>query len=436
MVAARMLHRFEKTPAHVTEIGETFFRDSSPDLRDQTFVLYLVYGVIRFREQLDFVIGSFADIRDFRKQKLKASILRLGAFQLMPESKVPASAAIDETVKLARAMLGEGMTGFVNAVLRKIAGISNKWYELLPDGNEISDLTVRFSQPEWLIRQLLSDFGKEQTIEYLSGLSKRLRTAVRLNPIKCKREKLEKMFAKSGIVIDQSTVDDNYYLLPEKADISSFEPVAHGDCFVQNPSSGIVVSLTTPKCGWKVLDLCAAPGGKTAGIAAITGCPSDITAVDSNKARLRLMRENLHRLGLDDVTTIVADGTEFSQAGFNCVLVDAPCSGLGTISKHPEVKYIQSPENISELVERQYRLTENAARLIDKDGIIVYSVCTVTATETIEICRRFLENHTNFVLEVPSQFRYHHFVRDGMIRIPPGNDNLEGMFAFRARKTA
>ncbi len=436
MVAAKIMHRFEKRPSHIPEIGEAYLRDASLNSRDEAFVLHLVYGVVRFKEQLDYMLGRFADTRDFRKQTLKASILRLGAFQLMPDSKVSAPAAIDETVKLARTMLGEGMTGFVNAVLRKVAGASSRWYELLPDGGSAADLSARFSQPKWIIRLLIDDYGEQHAVDYLEAFSKRLRTTVRLNPTKSDRDDLERQLISHGIEINRSVVDEDYYLLPEGTDISSLTPISRGDCFVQNPSSGIVVSLISPERGWNILDLCAAPGGKTAAIVAHTGCPSDITALDSNASRSKLMQENFNRLGLDNVNVEIGDGAEYTQTGYDCVLVDAPCSGLGTISKHPEIKYIQTPENISELSKRQYALIDNAARLVNVNGVLVYSVCTITAAETVGICRRFLDNHEKFVLEVPPQFRYHHFVHDGMISIPPGDDNLEGMFAFRARKTA
>jgi 16S rRNA (cytosine967-C5)-methyltransferase len=369
------------------------------------------------------------------KRRQKITPLRLGAFQLMPDSKVPPSAAIDETVKLTRATVGEGLTGFVNAVLRNIAKDTTKWNELIPRGESIEDLSIRYAQPEWLVELLTCDYVTEAVKGFLEGLTHRLDTTVRLNRLRTPHEQFEESLRNNDIPIERSSINSEYYTLPSSLDLSQFRPLVTGECFVQNISSGIVIDLLLASSDDRVLDLCAAPGGKTAAIAIKTGKPERITAIDIDTDRVEKLRGNLTRLGLDAVNVERADGRSHSGSEYDSVLVDAPCSGLGTLSKHPEIKYIQSAENIRKLSTTQSELLENAARLIKPGGILVYSVCTLSNSETKEIMSRFLESHSDFILDVPGDFGYHQFVRDdNALFIPPGSGNLEGMFAFRVRK--
>jgi 16S rRNA (cytosine967-C5)-methyltransferase len=381
------------------------------------------------------MIGRHITQKGIGKKRQKAALLRLGAFQLMPDSKVPQSAAINETVKLTRATVGEGLTGFVNAVLRKIAAGSATWDTLIPNGNDIKDLSIRYSQPEWLVNLFVQDHGVEDAVRFLSAFHDRLDTSVRMNRLKVSRSDFEDKLRKLDIQIDRSNLADDYYILSPEVNISRFEPLVKGKCFVQNVSSGIVIDLLSPTSDDRILDMCAAPGGKTAAIALVTGRPENITSLDVDKARTERMRQNLIRLGLDRVRVEIGDGRSYANSFFDGILVDAPCNGLGTLAKHPEIKYTQNMQNTEKLAINQVDLLNNATKLLKPDGILVYSVCTLSNRETVDVKDEFLKSNPNFVLDVPVGFRYHQFVRsDGTLLIPPGENNLEGMFAFRARK--
>ena len=434
LAAFETLCDFDKSPSPLPELIESHLtRGSFTDL-DRSFVSHLVYGVLRFREQLDFMIGRHIT-QGLGKKRQKAALLRLGAFQLMPDSKVPRSAAINETVKLTRATVGEGLTGFVNAVLRKIAADSVNWDGLIPNGNDSEDLSIRYSQPEWLVNLLVRDHVIESAVRFLSAFHDRLDTCVRINYLKVTRNDFEERLRKLDIPIAGSEISDDYYILPPEANLSHFGPLVKGECFVQNVSSGIVTELLSPEANDRVLDMCAAPGGKTVAIALITGRPENITSLDMDMPRTEMMRQNLIRLGLDRVKVETSDGRLYVNSGFDSILVDAPCSGLGTLAKHPEIKYTQSAKNIEKLAATQIELLNNAAKLLKSDGILVYSVCTLSNRETVDVKDEFLKSNPNFVLAVPADFRYHQFVRDdSTLLIPPGESNLEGMFAFRARK--
>lgn len=435
LVAFEALCDFERSPSPLPELLESHLNQRSFADLDRSFLSHLVYGVIRFREQLDFIIKRHITEKGFEKRRQKATLLRLGAFQLMPDSKVPQSAAINETVKLTRATVGEGLTGFVNAVLRKLSADSANWDKLIPGGNSTDEISIRYSQPEWLVNLLVQDHGIENAVRFLSAFHDRLDTAARINRLKVSRSDFEERLRKLDIPVERSKLSDDYYLLPPEVNISRFEPLEQGECFVQNISSGIVTELLSPASTDRILDMCAAPGGKTASIALMTGRPENITSLDVVSARTEILRQNLIRLGLDRVRVEIADGRSYSNFGFDSILVDAPCSGLGTLAKHPEIKYTQNLQNIEKLAAAQGELLNNAAKLLKPDGILVYSVCTLSNRETVDVKDEFLKSNPNFVLDVPVDFRYHQLVRnDVTLLIPPGENNLEGMYAFRARK--
>lgn len=435
LAAYDALKRFYRSPAPIPDITKELFADRGLSQLDISFASHLVYGVIRHQEQLDFLIRSHTSRHELPRGNV-CTILRMGAFQLLPDSKVPSHAAIDESVELTRAAVGDEVTPFVNAVLRKVAGVAGSIKEVLPTGDSMSALSVLHSQPEWLISLLLRDYGLSNTRDLLSAFEKRLRLSVRANTMRVTKDGFFRMLREEGVQFERSELIDDCYLFLDDLDARQFSPLLRGDCYVQNESSAIVVELLSPMPSLRILDLCAAPGGKTAAMALATGEPGNVTAIDVDRDRVSLLKDNLDRLGLGKVQTDVADGTVI-DGDYDLVLVDAPCSGLGTLAKHPEIKYTQSLGNIKKLAELQLRLLDRASRLVKPSGALVYSVCTITSRETTGVAASFLADHSNFVLEVPERFRYHRFVaHDGMLRVPPGGNNLEGMFAFRARRVS
>lgn len=435
MAAFEILCDFEKSPSPLPDIIEARVRRENFTSRDRAFVSNLVYGVIRFREQLDYIIGRYLSDRKTLRNRKKAALLRLGAFQLMPDSRVPHAAAIDETVKLTRALLSDGLTGFVNAVLRKIASASTIWDSMLPDGRTAHGLAVRFSQPSWIIETLSKDLGRSDAIRCFEAFGERLKITLRVNRLRTSHEDFEHNLRTQEISFERSGLHGDYYHFPYDTDIAQLDEIRAGLCFVQNISSGMVTELLSPSPEIAILDMCAAPGGKTAAIAMITGDPDNITAIEVDAVRFDRMKQNFARLSLTGIECIHADAMQYTGKNYDAVLVDAPCSGLGTIAKHPEVKYIQDPTNVRKLAESQSELLAKAAELVKPGGHLTYSVCTLTSAETIGVLDKFLELNPKFSLDVPVAFRYHQFIREpGYMLILPEAAVLEGMFTFRVRK--
>jgi len=432
--ALRILNDFERRPRPLPEMIEENARRGQMSPIDQSFMQHLVYGVVRHREKLDSIIGKFVKRRDFTKNRMKANILRLGTLQLMPSSKVPKPAAINESIKLIRATLGDGLTGFVNAILRRIADDSDRLFALGPNPETVDDMVIRYSQPKWLVEMLVSKYGMQKAGEYCSAFEERLPLSVRINTWKTTAEEFENELRVLNFEERRSELIDNYYYLPDGVDPKSLHLFSEGDCFAQNVSSGVVVELVDPQPDSNVVDLCSAPGGKATAMFLKTNGTAQITALDVDLRKTEHIKHNLNRLRLSGIRVGVADARRVEETGFDIVLVDAPCSGIGTLAKHPEIKYVQSPGNIRKLAGLQIEILENAAKILNIGGHLIYSVCTLSPDETDGVKETFLKSHTNFNLELPDGFQYHRFVQDDKsILIPPG-DGLEGMYAFRARK--
>ncbi|MBU1318004.1 MAG: 16S rRNA (cytosine(967)-C(5))-methyltransferase RsmB [candidate division Zixibacteria bacterium] len=435
LAAVEILCDFDRAPSPLPELIESRMIREDFSARDRAFVSNLVYGVVRFREQLDYIIGKFVSNRKSLRNRQKLNLLRLGAFQLMPESRVPTSAAINETVNLTRKLLTDGLTGFMNAVLRNVASVSKDWNDLLPSGAAVDMLSVKYAQSKWLVETLINDCGRDVAISYLEAFIRRLSITLRINRLRISNREFEQALDQQGISYSHSEFHDDYYMLSNDADLSDLKELESGRCFVQNVSSGIVAELLPPGPDTRILDMCAAPGGKAATLAIICGHPANITALEVDKSRFDSMRKNFVRLGLDSISSECADARSYAGEQFDAVLLDAPCSGVGTIAKHPEIKYTQNRGNIAKLSRIQSELLDSAARLVAKDGVIVYSVCTLTAAETVQVFEEFMEKHPNFNLDVPTGFQYHQFVQSqGCMLIPPCAGTMEGMFAFRVRK--
>lgn len=428
----KILHDFEKKPRPLPDLLDKHLSVQKLSDRDRAFVSHLVYGAIRNLERLDYLIENYSKASSTKKRGLLRNVMRTGVFQLLPDSKVPVSAAINETVKLTRAMLGEGLTGYSNAVMRAVAESTQDLDAVFPSGNSLDEIAIRYCLPAWLVEMMMEDYGADTAERFMKALSTRCVTTARVNTIKTSIDQLLVGAKKNGTTV--KVVDDHpeYIQLPDSIDLTAFKPLQEGHCFVQNTASGVVVDLLSPEPGQQILDACAAPGGKTAAIAGITGKPERISAVEVDAARADTMGRNFERLGISSISIVMEDARNLAEGQYDLILVDAPCSGLGTISKHPEIKYIQGSENIDKLAKIQFELLTTLANRLKPHGKLVYSVCTLSTAETTSVMREFLRSHRNFSLDVPAAFRYHLFVRDDKAVLVPPDGLHEGMFAFRA----
>lgn len=406
---------------------------------DRAFVTELATGTVRFRARLDHALSFFLDrpIDDVDPSVLDA--LRMGAYQIL-EMRVAGHAAVYETVEVAKSRLGKGPSSFVNAVLRGLSREPGRveWPE--PDDTP-RYISIVHSQPEWLVEKLIRDFGQERALSLCKASNRRPPLTVRVNtlmhPVESYAASLEeRAFGFSpGRYLPEALTNLH---LPGSILLSEWEG---GHFVVQDESSMLVSRVLDPQPGELIVDACSAPGGKTTHIAQLTGDAAEILAVDNQARRLANLEKMVANLGLGSVRGRVADSRDLDgllERPADRILVDAPCSGLGTLRRRPDIKWKRRPEDIRDMAETQSALLGAAAAALAPGGILVYSVCTLTPEETVELVEGFLDAHPGFTPEEPGPFCPRGAPQPqegpGFIQTFPDLHDIDGMFIARLRK--
>ncbi len=277
--------------------------------------------------------------------------------------------------------------------------------------------------------------GVEETISLCKVNNKNPELSLRANQLKISTPELQKLLAHFKVSTTRSSYLDNFLLTESLPDLSQFHPFQQGMFSIQDTSAGLACILLTVEPGDKIIDLCAAPGGKTTFIAELTGDQAAILAIDLNKSRLNLIRQNLNRLGLKSVQLIQADGAQFSCQKVDKVIVDAPCSGSGVLSKRVDLRWKRTFEQIAELTKLQLQLLTNASTMLKPGGVLVYCTCTIEPEENEHIVDKFLQDNKNFYVESASEYVPEEVTNSqGYIYTFPHRHKIDGSFAARLIK--
>lgn len=363
---------------------------------DRAFFTTLVYGVIERRITLDYVIGVYSSKPIEKIEPKLRNILRLGAYQILFLSRTPDSAAVNESVELAKYHTHKGTASFVNAILRSISREKSN----IPMPKEGSDeyLSVKYSLPEWLISMWRDNYGSEKTEKLLNGMKVAPFITLRVNTLKITREELIEKLKNDGIDSSLSEKCDSAVVLNSNVPISELSPMHEGLCFVQDEASQLCVKAVGAKAGETVIDTCSCPGGKSFGIALEMKNEGKLTSLDLHESKLSLVDRGAEKLGINILSTAVHNGTKPKEdllGTADRVLCDVPCSGLGVIAKKPDLRH-KSPDDISRLPEIQYKILCNGAMYLRSGGTLVYSTCTLNKAENEEVAERFLSEHPEF----------------------------------------
>lgn len=405
-VALNILNRIEKDKSYSNILIDSQLQAFKIEGRDAAFVTTLVYGVLENEICLDFFISRYANrsARDIEPAIL--NVLRLGAYQLIFLDRVPASAAVSESVKLAKACGAGYASGFVNAVLRQIA--ENR--DNLPYPDKERDLKrylhVRYSCPQWLLTKWFSDFGKETTLGILKGIEEKPRAVIRVNTLKTTPQELTKRLEEEGV---RATAVE---FLPYALEVDRLPDLRHSPAFreglftVQNTASQLCCEAAGAKPGDTVIDMCSAPGGKSFTLAFNMQNRGSITSLELYENRLRLIKEGAKRLSIDIITARQNDASVHNEAlGMaDVVLCDVPCSGLGVIGRKPEIRY-KDKDEFDGLPDLQYSILSEGATHVKPGGTLVYSTCTLSRAENDDVTSRFIENHPQFIPALPENIR-------------------------------
>lgn len=407
--------------------------------RDKDLVTELVYGTLERQITLDYFLNRLLERPD--TDTLVRDILRLGAYQLLYLSRVPESAAVDESVKLTRQMDRASFAGLVNGVLRNLARqkADLPWPD--QDADPALALSVRHSMPEWIVKRLVKAYGAEVAEAMLVYQPEERRLTVRRTPERMSAEAFEARMTEKGWDWTKARIDGAYYVSGTR-DVGLDKEYLQGLYSVQGEGSMLTALAVSPARAATVLDACAAPGGKSALLAEHMQGTGRVHAWDIHEHRVELIRGMVRRLRLDSVRPAVRDATQLREdlvGTMDAVLLDVPCSGLGVMLQKPDVKLRQTPEAVEALVKTQRALLETCAQYVKPGGTLVYSTCTILLEENGEQVEAFLAEHPEFApddeglrraLPAFAQER----VEGGMLQLLPHLDRTEGFFIARLKR--
>lgn len=451
-VALSCLIDLSQTNASISSVVDKAFGRYNLENRDRRLANTLVYGVIRWKQQLDWVLKHFINPR-FRLNVRHRSILRLGTYQLLHLDGIPPHAAIYETVQLAKK--SRKTIGFINAVLRSVQRKKTELTYPLLKTHPIDHISNRLSYPKWLVKRWIQTRGLTWTLAFCEASNQIAPLTVRANSLVTDRDKLCKSLkaegfntkiseiSPDGIVIENRSITTNDAVSNPNREISLKELLNRSDVYAQDESAMLVPYLLISDNPKFVVDLCAAPGGKTTHIGCLMENTGKVIAVDLNENKLDVLSENCRRLGVQNVETRVLDSTDadldFISAA-DAILIDAPCSGFGTLRRHPDIRWNKTEDRLLALTDLQYRLLENAVQHIKRGGILVYSTCTIEPSENDEIINRFIKNYPMFSVEPADEFLPNipesAITQEGFLQTSPHEHRVDGTFAARLRRVS
>ncbi len=434
-IAFEALLKVHKDGAYSNLVVDALLKENDHlDERDRAFVCNLVYGTLDRIILIDYNLGLYLN-QPVRKLKPELhTILRLGAYQILFLDKVPARAAVSESVNLAKVNKSSFAASLVNAVLRRVSDNGVR----LPDGDENSPdyLAIKYSCPEWLISLWIDAYGVDNAVSLAEKALEAPPLVVRVNTLKISVDDLIWRLAEEGVVAEKVDGYPESLILANTGSVEELLAYKEGLFHAQDFASQICCKALDAKPGETVFDLCSAPGGKAFTIAETmqnTGC---VRAFDIYQSRVDLIKSGAARLGLSNVYTYLSDASIYNEnyGVADKVLCDVPCSGLGIIRRKPEIRF-KHRDDIDNLPEIQYKILCNAIKYLKDGGRLVYSTCTLNAKENHELCDKFLAEHPDFkAVEIfPDMPRY----KEGekYLTLMPHIHATDGFFVAAFEKT-
>lgn len=408
---------------------------SELDNRDSAFGSALFYGVIERKLTLDFVIGKFSKLPPSKISTEVRAILRMGVYQMLFMDKVPESAAVDQSVRLVKNSKNRNAAGFVNALLRSVARAGDNVLDFSKLKEE-DKLSVQYSVPRELVTHLLNNYGMENTVGILSHSFGRPTFNVRVNTLKTTSDDLRNELCEQGTRVEESTVCPNFLEISGLGSLDKCKQFTDGHFHVQDTASGLCCEALNPKKGERVLDLCAAPGGKSFTMAEMMENKGELLSLDLYDHKIKLINDGASRLGIDIIKAQINDAEKNNTdlGTFNKVLFDLPCSGLGIIGRKPEIRY----KNVAILdifPDLQYSiLCQNVDRM-ESGAVAVYSTCTLNPFENQKTVERFLNEHKSFE-PYPILPHLERVIgeKENMITLMPHIHGTDGFFISAFRK--
>lgn len=410
------------------------------DPRDENLVREMVYGIIENKLYIDHIIGKASKIKLKKIHPYILEILRIGIYQILFMDKIPNSAAVNESVKLAKKYGHKGTIGYVNGILRAFVRDQEKFTYIDPS-DKINYLSIKYSHPKWMVQRWIEEFGLAFTEKLCKANNETPSLNIRVNTLKISREELISKLRNKGIQLREGKYAKDCLIIDEANHIVSLSEYKEGLFTIQDESSMLVAQIMDPREGSTVLDVCSAPGGKSTHMAQYMNNKGMIISRDVFDHKIQLVEENANRLGIDIIKTENQDALNRDEdliGKMDFLLLDAPCSGLGLIRRKPEIKWNRVREDIEGLSKLQYDIINNIKDYLKPGGILVYSTCTIEKAENIDIINRFMEENTEFKL-VPIENSFNNkenlnTLREGYIQLFPHIHGTDGFFIAKMVK--
>ena len=443
-IALNVLLFWHKASNTLDAALETYSKEISLlDPKDKKLCNALIFGVLRQRKAIDWVIDEFSNI-DLKTISINLLyILRIALFQIIYMDRIPVFAAINTSVDIAKKLAGRKKAGFINAVLRKAS--TNYTKISLPDSNKNPSqfISIKYSLPLWLSKKWIGVFGFESTQKLGSQINTIPYITIRTNTLKTKRQDLlQKLSLKVKSIQKTDYAQEGLSFSSPDVPIHELGEFKQGLFQVQDEAAQIITHFLGPRPGEKILDACAGFGGKTGHVAQVMENKGVIVAVDTGEKKLESLKRDMQKLGIDIVMTktinILKTTIKDFDFYFDRVLIDAPCTGFGVLRRNPDTKWKRLKNDIIRLGAKQKKMLNAAANLVKPGGLLVYAVCSCEKEENENVIDTFLEKRTDFSIDKNFKSdRYEQFItQEGFLKTYPHINSMDGFFAARLmRKT-
>ncbi|WP_243112668.1 MULTISPECIES: 16S rRNA (cytosine(967)-C(5))-methyltransferase RsmB [Acutalibacteraceae] len=435
--ALQALLRVDSQGAYSNLVLDHLLSGAAMEPRDRSLATTIFYGVLERRITLDYVIGRFSSIPLEKISPVALELLRMGAYQILYLDKIPASAAVNESVSLAKTCGAKRASGFVNAVLRNFVRSGGKLPAFRPETGPLRRISVEYSCPEWIVSLWNGAYGEQMALRLLESMTKKPDLYARVNNTRIGEEQLIERLRGEGIDAVPVPWPGQAIRLEKGMEFADSGCYRDGLLHIQDLSSQILCALVDPRPGETVVDVCSAPGGKAFTLAERMGDRGRIFAYDKYPKKAGLIREGARRLCLSCVEAGVRDAADPKEGPepADRVLCDVPCSGLGVLRRKPEIRF-KSPGPIDSLPDLQYLILCKSSGLVRKGGVLFYSTCTLNPAENGAVADRFLAGHAEFEplpLSLPQTFRREVEEPENQMTFLPYLHGTDGFFvaAFR-----
>lgn len=438
--AVKILCRCERTDSYLEKLIDAELKNDTLNDFDKALLNEISHGVIRWMRRLDWFLNGFYRGNYEKCLPEVRNALRVALYQILFLNKIPYSAAVNEAVEFIKRIHGEKHAGVVNGLLRTIIRTLDALVWPTREIDEVNYLGIVQSHPNWMVKRWINRFGFDETVKLCEENNRRPVMSLRVNNLKISNIEFENYFKEKNLFYRSGNYLDNFFTTKTMSKIYTDEFFRKGFFSVQDESAGLVSKLLDPKKDELILDVCSAPGGKTSHISELMNNEGEIIAFEKYLSRLEVMAKNLERLGVKNVKKIHDDicnpeSIELKEGLIgkaDKILVDAPCSGLGVLSKKPDIKWKRELDDIYKLQKLQLEILENSVKYLKPSGVIVYSTCTTEQEENSDVIKIFLEKHPEFSIDNAGKFVDVSIVNSsGCIELFPHVHNVDGAFSAR-----